>query len=276
MRSGRRSDAMARLRLSLSVDNRIGESVAPVRSERIGMTAENHDTLEKAAPAGVAPLLATPRDRLKAYLHMLFVDHGFFRVIYLNLHRLSRDAYRSAQPAPHHVRRFARAGLRTVVNLRGAGEIPATLLEKDACARAGVAYREVTLKSRDAPKREAIEAVAALLDEIEYPVVFHCKAGADRAGLMSALYVLLREGGGVAAARRQLSLRYGHVKAGPTGILDAFLDYFEEDQRAAEAAGETLDFMTWVRERYDRYALQRRFKATRWGAWLVDRLLARE
>jgi trehalose/maltose hydrolase-like predicted phosphorylase len=45
------------------------------------------------------------------YYEVLLVDHGIFRMVYANCHKLSDKAWRSAQPAPHHIRRFADAGL---------------------------------------------------------------------------------------------------------------------------------------------------------------------
>ncbi len=33
----------------------------------------------------------------------------------------------------------------------------------------------------------------ALFDRIEYPALFHCKSGADRVGLMAALYLFFKE-----------------------------------------------------------------------------------
>ena len=65
-----------------------------------------------------------------SYLDMLFVDHGIFRFIYSNSHRLSDKAWRSAQPAPHQIRQFAKAGVRTIVNLRGERDCGSYWLER--------------------------------------------------------------------------------------------------------------------------------------------------
>ncbi len=208
---------------------------------------------------------------------MFFVDHGFFRYLYLNLHPIGAEAWRSAQPAPHHIARVARLGVKTVVSLRGGKRFGSYPLEREACARHGVAFEEITLRSRSAPKLETIEEAAALLDRIAYPALFHCKAGADRAGLMSALYLLLRENRPIAEAQAQLGLRFGHVKQGPTGILDAFLDaYAEADARARAETGAGLAFLDWARAQYDRPALQAAFRDAQWARWLTDRLLRRE
>lgn len=232
---------------------------------------------ERAAPTAAAQ--RPPEGwaaRARAYAHMIFVDHGFFRYAYLNMHRVGESAWRSAQPAPGHVRRYARLGIKTVVNLRGNLSQPSQTLEIEACAREGLAYREVRLRSRAAPTVETLEAVAALIDDIEYPAVFHCKAGADRAGLMSALYVMLREGGDVATARRQLSLRFGHVRQGPTGALDAFLDAVEAGERAAREEGRAFDLLTWARSDYDAGAVTAAARGSGFGRFLVDRVLGRE
>ena len=40
-----------------------------------------------------------------SYLDLMFVDHGIFRLFYLNKHRLGAKAWRAAQPAPPQFRR---------------------------------------------------------------------------------------------------------------------------------------------------------------------------
>ncbi len=234
---------------------------------------------EKVADAlrsGAAARLSGRRARLRAWLSMIFVDHGFFRYAYLNLHRIGAEAYRAAQPAPHHFRRFKKLGIETVVNLRGGRAFGSYPLEIEACAREGLAYEELRLRSRDAPEVETLEETAALLRRIAYPAVFHCKSGADRSGLMAALYLMLVEDAPPSVAKRALSLRYGHFRVGPTGVLDAFVEAYEAAEAAARARGETLDFMTWVRRDYDRDALKKRFQARKWAIFLTDRVLGRE
>lgn len=231
----------------------------------------DHRPAGEAAP-DVWPVTTTGQ-RLRAYLDMFFVDHGFFRYAYLNFHRVMKGVYRSAQPAPHHFRRFRRAGVKTVVNLRGGREIGAYALEREACERAGMAFEELRLRSREAPDRETIEEAARLLERVEYPILIHCKSGADRAGLMSALTVILRGGASAEEAKRQLSLKYGHVRQGPTGVLDAFLDAYAEAERKA---GGRRDFLDWVRSDYDRMKVAQTFKASGWARWLVDKALRRE
>jgi len=214
--------------------------------------------------------LSTRRERLAAWLNMVFVDHGIFRLIYLNLHRVGRGAWRSGQPAPHQVRAFARRGGRSVVSLRGGQAFGSLPLEREACTRNGLSFQTFVLRSRALPTPEDLRAVKVLLDRLEYPALFHCKAGADRAGFMSALYLALVEGAPVAEARQQLSPWYGHIRQGPTGVLDAFFDAYQRD------TGGQVPLMEWVETDYDPAAITRDFRASGWGRLFTDRLLRRE
>ncbi|WP_299559085.1 sulfur transferase domain-containing protein [Enterovirga sp.] len=215
--------------------------------------------------------LAGPIDRAHAWANMLFVDHGVFRVLYPNLGRVSEELWRSSQPSPGQIARLARAGLRTIVNVRGGREHGSWPLEREACERHGVALVDVVLRSREPPSPEAIGRVAVTVQQIAYPALVHCKSGADRAGLFAALYLILRKGATVAEARSQLALRFGHFRHAKTGILDAFLDAYEA---GGEAKGLSLE--AWISDGYDPEALARGFKPTLWSTLIADRLLRRE
>ena len=215
--------------------------------------------------------LTSRRERLGAWANMFFADHGFIRVFYLNLHRISTNAWRSAQPAPYQIRRMARKGVRTVINLRGGQSYGSLPLEAEACADQGIHFENFVLRSRAIPSVQDIQAAKELFERIEYPVLFHCKSGADRAGMMSALYMALHEGRPVSEARNQLSLKYGHFSQGPTGVLDAFFDAYQADQ-----PDEKMGLMEWVETRYDQDAITKAFKASGAGALLTDRILRRE
>lgn len=215
-----------------------------------------------------------PWHRLQIWANSIFVDHAFIRMIHLNFHRVGAQGFRSAQPLPGQIARMARRhGIRSVISLRGGFRFGSLPLEKEACAAHGIAFHTTVLRSRALPTVEEIRKVKALVDALPRPVLFHCKAGADRAGLMSALWLILAEGRPVSEARGQLALKFGHVKAGPTGILDLFMD------RAAEAEARGVPFLQWIETEYDREALTAEFKAkggSTLGTLVVDTLLKRE
>lgn len=215
--------------------------------------------------------LSTRRERIGAWLNMIWADHGFLRVFYLNFHRISDRMWRSAQPAPYQIRRMARAGLKSVVNLRGGQSYGSLPLEIEACEENGLHFENFVLRSRDVPSVEDIHSVIALFERLEYPVLFHCKSGADRAGMMSALFLALHEGQPVAEARKQLSPAFGHIRHGKTGVLDAFFDAYEADHPNGE-----VPLATWIDNGYDRAAVMAGFRASSIGTFLTETLLRRE
>lgn len=211
-------------------------------------------------------------DRAAAWANMLLVDHGIFRLAYLNLHKVGQKLWRSAQPAPGDIATLARReGLRTIVNLRGGREYGSWPLEREACEQHGIALVDYVVRSRGAPDRETLLAAPALFDGIAYPALIHCKSGADRAGFVAALYLLVHEKRSATEALAQLHPRYGHFRFAKTGILDAFFEAYRDQ---GEAKG--IDFITWVETEYDPVALERDFRPHAFSDFVVDRLLRRE
>jgi len=209
--------------------------------------------------------------RLRAWANMLLVDHGIFRIAYLNAHRVTPGLWRSAQPAPHQIGRFARQGLKTIVNLRGGREHGSWPLQKEASEQHGIALVDFVLRSRGAPDRETILSAKSFFENLQEPALVHCKSGADRAGFFSALYLLIHEKRPLDEATRQLALRYGHFRFAKTGILDAFFDAY---RREGDAKG--IGFLTWVETIYDPARLEREFKPSLFSSMIADRLLRRE
>ena len=216
--------------------------------------------------------LTTPKGRRRAYLDFLLKDHAFLRLRFSNAHAVSEELYRANQPWPFQLEEWKARGIRTVVNLRGGFDASFYALEKDACARLGLNLVNFTITSREVPSRARVHGAKALFESLEYPALMHCKSGADRAGIMSVLYLHFRKGVPIREALAQLSLKYLHVKAGKTGVLDYT---FERYLTEGEPAGQT--FLEWVDSpAYDPDAIKADFRSNMWGRALTETLLRRE
>ncbi len=198
-------------------------------------------------------------------------DYGFIREIYCNLHQITPDVWRSAQPAPHHLRKLAKRGVRTVVNLRGRRNDGAHILERDTCHRLGLTLVDFPIRSRGALDKATIHAAAELFPTLQYPVLFHCKSGADRAGMVATLYLHLYLHRPLRDAMRQLSLYYGHVKHARTGVIDYFFERY-----LAATKDRPMPLLQWVDECYDPAELDTTFRENRLARFLVDTVLRRE
>jgi len=206
------------------------------------------------------------------YVNSIFKDHAFIRMVYKNMFRIAPGMYRSSQPTPAHVADAKKLGIRTIINLRGRrDDCGSYFLEERACRRHGVTLVDFPINSRDAPKKENLHRAREIWNSIEYPALMHCKAGSDRVGFMSTLYMLVHEKRPVEEAMGQLHWRFGHIRQAKTGILDMFF----EEYAAANAAA-PIDFYAWVDRVYDPVDFKARFMSSWWANTLTDRLLKRE
>ena len=145
-------------------------------------------------------------------------------MVYVNQHRV-----RPRCGVPRSRRRitsggFAREGIRTIVNLRGERLCGSFWLEEQACARHGIALVNFSVRSRGA-FAQGTGGARELFERIEYPMLMHCVGRRPRR-LMSVLYRHFKEGIPIAQAKRELSLRYGHIRQADTGILDYFFERY--------------------------------------------------
>ncbi len=220
----------------------------------------------------------TPDGRKRALRAFAFGDHAALRALYDNSHEVAPGVWRSFQPSPAHLTRWAKRGVRTIVNLRGDRPSAALFLEEEACARLGLKLVNFRVFSREAPSAEMLKGLKTLFDTIEYPALFHCKSGADRVGLASAMYLFMKGGTPLDAALKQLSLRYGHIRAGKTGVIDAAFDaYLAHARQAQIALTDVGAFLRWAQSpAYDPARLKAAYAGKWWGNLLTEKLLRRE
>jgi protein tyrosine phosphatase (PTP) superfamily phosphohydrolase (DUF442 family) len=206
------------------------------------------------------------------WLDALLVDHAIFRLVWSNFAVvIPGRLYRSNHPTPGRLAALThRYGLKTLINLRGPqSKNGADTLSRDMAARLGLDFIDVSLKGGDAPDPDSIRQLYDTYTCMRVPALMHCKSGADRAGFAAGLCVLFH-GGTAADALRQLSARFGHIRQGRAGVLDAFFMRYARDGEGRKP------FLDWVREDYDRDTLRRDFHANRLASFINDWVLFRE
>lgn len=215
--------------------------------------------------------LSSSSGRVRAWTDSLFVDHAIFRLMWTNFHAvIPGKVYRCNHPTPARLKRaMERLGLRTLVNLRGHRKCGSDALSRNAARGLGLHHVDMAFESRGAPHKDRILRFADMYQKLDFPMLMHCKSGADRAGLASGLVVLF-EGGSAQQALKELSWKYGHFRSSRTGILDAFFLHYQ-----AEGEGR-MPFLEWVRNEYDEHALKEEFVANKLSSFLTDQVLRRE
>jgi protein tyrosine phosphatase (PTP) superfamily phosphohydrolase (DUF442 family) len=215
--------------------------------------------------------LTTRAGRARAWSDSLFADHAVFRLLWDNLAEVVPGRlYRSNHPTPARLAAAKRRlGLRTLINLRGHRQCGSDALSRQAAQRLGLDHIDMAFESRGAPHRDRILRFAGLYAALRTPALMHCKSGADRAGLASALAIMF-EGGTTTQALAHLSWRFGHFSRSRTGILDAFFHLY-----AVQAEGR-LAFLDWVTNEYDEHRLRQSFVSHRVSNFANDILFDRE
>lgn len=130
-----------------------------------------------------------------------------------NFHAVKEGSvYRSAQLTEDELSTVARDHrIRSILNLRGAhpGQ-PWYDDEVTVSHKFGIAHYDYVLSARRLVTGARIIELLEIIRDAPKPLLIHCKAGADRTGLVSALYLFADERVSADQADRQLSMVYGH------------------------------------------------------------------
>ena len=104
-----------------------------------------------------------------------------------NFYKVDEHVYRGAQPTDEGFQYLAKIGVKTVIDLRGAGE--GRRDEESAVTAAGMKYVNVPMTGLTPPTDSEITRILAILeDSMAGPVFVHCQRGADRTGAVIASY----------------------------------------------------------------------------------------
>lgn len=190
--------------------------------------------------------LTDPIERKFAALYVALIDHGILRFFWTNHARVADDVWRSNHPTNGRLRQLARSGFKSIINLRGNYKLPHHGFEVQICEDSGMDLIDVPMSARTAPEVKSIMKLVSVLGQAKKPVLLHCKSGADRTGLASAIYLMVYCNATPGDAKKQLSLRFLHLRKSGAGILDHFLDSYAERLKSGP-----ISFLNWVTEEYD-------------------------
>jgi protein tyrosine/serine phosphatase len=111
-----------------------------------------------------------------------------------NFQKVNDNVYRGAQPTDDGFRELAKLGIQTVIDLRQIGE-HSQADEQKLVTNLGMRYVSIPMAGMSTPKDDQVTAVLALLkDTTSGPVFVHCKRGADRTGMVVAVYRISEDG----------------------------------------------------------------------------------
>ena len=105
-----------------------------------------------------------------------------------NFRKVNDQLYRGGQPSASGFANLAKLGIKTVVDLREIGE-HSQAEEQKMVTDLGMHYVSIPMHGLSTPKDDKVAAVEAVFtDAASGPVFVHCKRGADRTGMVVAVY----------------------------------------------------------------------------------------
>jgi protein tyrosine/serine phosphatase len=142
-----------------------------------------------------------------------------------NFHQITEgQAYRSAQMDGEELKYLiSRYQIKSILNLRGSfPEEDWYVAEKRISSEYAVKHYDIALSAYHEPTREEARILTEIIESAPRPILIHCQAGADRTGLVAAMWKALVDGKSMSEAEKELSVWYGHMPFGKVSAMDNF------------------------------------------------------
>ena len=99
-----------------------------------------------------------------------------------NFYRVNTNLYRGAQPDAKGMAELKKMGVKTVVNLRSFHS------DTDEARGLGLTLQRLHMKPWHSEEEDVVAFLKIAADTNNYPIFVHCMRGADRTGLVCAMY----------------------------------------------------------------------------------------
>jgi protein tyrosine phosphatase (PTP) superfamily phosphohydrolase (DUF442 family) len=116
-----------------------------------------------------------------------------------NFYQVSTNLYRGAQPKAGGLTQLKQLGIKTVINLRSGSS------DTDKIRDSGLNNERLPMRAWRSDEDDVVRFLKIVSNENNLPVFVHCKRGADRTGLMCAMYRIVICGWTKAEAIREMT-----------------------------------------------------------------------
>jgi protein tyrosine phosphatase (PTP) superfamily phosphohydrolase (DUF442 family) len=158
---------------------------------------------------------------------------------------------RSAQPTGQLAGWIRDHRISSILNLRGGSSADWWYeAEVHTAQEGGATYYDLPLSATRRPTRRELLLLIALLDHCKYPLLIHCKSGADRTGLASAVYLMVCRGEPPEKALAAFSIEFGHIPLFGTEHLHEPLVEYGVWLKANQLPHSPERFRAWIKNDY--------------------------
>lgn len=104
-----------------------------------------------------------------------------------NLHKVSDELYRGAAPTAEGIQQLKKLGVKTVIDLRSSGAA-------DDLRGTDMTYVQIRATAWQPDDEDVVQFLQTVMDRNHAPAFVHCQRGADRTGMMTAVYRVAVQG----------------------------------------------------------------------------------
>jgi len=205
--------------------------------------------------------------KVKEFIKIIKEEHNFINLFWTNFYEVDKGVYRSAQLTPWKLKKLIKKyKIKTIINLRGNNQNYLYKKEEEICKSFGIDYYKINLSSRypHTNKIKDLKKLIEILRTAKKPILFHCKAGADRTGFVSVLWHILNGKDKKEAIKKELRLKYAYLPFTKAGRIKKLFEMYNEKE----------DFVEWFDK--NRSLIEKSYKENKFFDFLYDKVLRRE
>jgi protein tyrosine phosphatase (PTP) superfamily phosphohydrolase (DUF442 family) len=195
--------------------------------------------------------------KLRSAINLFIIDHGWIRaIINNNFYSINEGVYRSGQPSPKLFEQYIiKHNIKSIINLRysDTSDQDIYLMQKNLCHKHNINMISIPISARRLPEKNKLKLILDTIKKIKKPFLVHCKTGADRTGFFMALYTFYNTND-IELAKKQLSLKYLHIRYSSTGILDYFFNLIKNLEL------NNTELEDWIEKKYDPQLITSNYK----------------
>lgn len=196
--------------------------------------------------------MTSPHRARKIGLSIALVLLVILAIVYTPLHNnihtvIPGQVYRSAQLSPEKLDSLVKQyHIQAVINLEGRSQEAWFLQEQQTLADDHVQLYNIGLPAKGLPPAQQFKKLVQVLLTTPKPILIHCKNGADRTGLASAIALILYQGADLTTAKQQIAWWYGALSPQSTGrvVIPMYQTWLTQNQLPHNRA----NFLKWTQQ----------------------------
>lgn len=175
------------------------------------------------------------------------------RYVWFNLHDvIPGQVYRSSQPSPAFLADAVHTrNIHCVLKLNSPKDNDWSKDEEAEAGKLGIKFINIPMGVSRLPRRDELVALIDAIDAAPRPLLVHCKIGADRTGVASALIAMHDGATFDQAVADQLSVRFLHFGHLGEAVEDIMARYRSYCTANGKPTGGWHEFVDFARNAYD-------------------------